>query len=66
MGLLLVKTFFIVDCCKQSLKQLYIYPIQPPIIHLPTSFLQVFCTNVKGNTYGTNQRLSRDKSAGLG
>ena len=29
-------------------------------------FLQVFCTSLNGNTYGTKYRLPGGKSAGLG
>ena len=32
---------------------------------LGTIFLQVFCTGLNGNTYGTKYPLSGDKSAGL-
>ena len=31
-----------------------------------TYFVQVFCASLKGNTYGTKYRLSKDKSVGLG
>ena len=33
--------------------------------HLGQIFVQVFCTNLNGNYFGTKYRLSRDKSAGL-
>ena len=34
-------------------------------INFVQTFVQVFCTSLNGNTYGTKYQLSKDRSAGM-